>query len=480
MRQSGRRHWWRRALAVVSVLLVGGAGGTAWWFLRPPAPEFMPLDRVAMPAGVAKGVVFLFSGAQGWQPADGAVQARLRADGLVVVGVDTPQYLQRIADRADGCAYMVSDVEALAQRFQRDTGSQTYVAPVVAGHGLGGGLALDMVDQTPEVTVGGTVAVDPRSAVPFPVELCTPAGYLTLTRGEVYALGKGPQPDPVSVILTAAAGGDVRARAAAFAAGSPDVTVTRAAADPAALVAAIEQRVASATEARNALPVTVLGAQPRHDVMAVILSGDGGWRDIDSSIGTALQADGVPVLGVDSLRYFWRTRTPEGTAQDLAALITRYRAAWGVKNVMLVGYSFGADVLPATYLALPGPVRRSILTVGLLGFSPQADWQITVAGWLGSHGGDATPTLPAAGALPLWKVLCVHGKDEDDSACPQLGVDGAELLQTKGGHHFGGDYRSVEKALLAAYDTRRREAETRPTKPGPLAMAGPALEPVAQ
>lgn len=480
MRQAGRRHLWRRVLAVVSVLVLGGLGGTAWWLLRPPPPTFMPLDRVAMPAGVARGVVFLFSGADGWQAVDASVQARLRAQGLVVVGVDTPRYLQRIADRADGCAYMVSDIEALAQRFQRDTGSQSYVAPVVAGRGLGGGLALDMVDQTPAVTVGGTVAVDPQTAVPFPVELCTPAGYLTLPAGQVYALGKGAQPDPVTVLLTPGAGGDVRARAAAFAAGSPDVTLIGGTADPAPEVAAIAQRVASATQARNALPVKVLNAQPRHDVMAVILSGDGGWRDIDSSIGTALQADGVPVVGVDSLRYFWRTRTPEGTAQDLAALIDRYRTAWRVKNVMLVGYSFGADVLPATYLALPRPVRQSILTVGLLGFSSQADWQITVAGWLGSHRGDATPTLPAAGALPLWKVFCVHGKNEGDSACPQLVADGAEALETKGGHHFGGDYRGVERALLAAYDTRRRAAETRPDKPGPVAMAGPPLEAMTQ
>lgn len=33
--------------------------------------------------------------------------------------------------------------------------------------------------------------------------------------------------------------------------------------------------------------------------MAVIYSGDGGWRDIDKEVGNALQQQGVPVVGVE-------------------------------------------------------------------------------------------------------------------------------------------------------------------------------------
>lgn len=54
------------------------------------------------------------------------------------------------------------------------------------------------------------------------------------------------------------------------------------------------------------LPITVLETSPAMDTMAVIYSGDGGWRDLDEEVGGALQKQGIPVIGVDALRYFWK------------------------------------------------------------------------------------------------------------------------------------------------------------------------------
>ena len=52
----------------------------------------------------------------------------------------------------------------------------------------------------------------------------------------------------------------------------------------------------------------------RGDAFAIILSGDGGWRDLDRQIGRHLRDTGVPVLGFDCLNWFWRRRSPEETA----------------------------------------------------------------------------------------------------------------------------------------------------------------------
>ena len=62
--------------------------------------------------------------------------------------------------------------------------------------------------------------------------------------------------------------------------------------------------------------------------MAVVYSGDGGWRDIDKEIAGRLQELGIPVVGVDSLRYFWSERTPERIAADLDLIMAHYREAW--------------------------------------------------------------------------------------------------------------------------------------------------------
>ncbi len=60
------------------------------------------------------------------------------------------------------------------------------------------------------------------------------------------------------------------------------------------------------------------------DTLAIFWSGDGGWRDIDRQIGQELARSGMPVVGVDSLRYFWREQRPEAIAHDLDRMISHY------------------------------------------------------------------------------------------------------------------------------------------------------------
>ena len=120
------------------------------------------------------------------------------------------------------------------------------------------------------------------------------------------------------------------------------------------LAALLEAPLAAAADDTLAgLPLVELPVAAPGRLMAVVYSGDGGWRDIDKDIAGRLQDKGVPVVGVDSLRYFWSEKTPEQIAADLGLIIDHYREAWQRPDVVLVGYSFGADVLPFAYNRLP-------------------------------------------------------------------------------------------------------------------------------
>jgi type IV secretory pathway VirJ component len=203
------------------------------------------------------------------------------------------------------------------------------------------------------------------------------------------------------------------------------------------------------------LPLYVLDAKPAMNTMAVIYSGDGGWRDLDSEVGGYLQSQGVPTIGLDSLRYFWSERTPQQTADDLAKIIEHYRRQWGVQNVMLIGYSFGADVLPATYNLLPPADRARVKQITLLGFSKTVDYEISVTGWLGIAGGgkEGDPMKDIAKIDP--KIIqCVYGTDEDDDPCPTLKDKGVEVVAIEGGHHFDENYQALGKRIRDSLQTR--------------------------
>src|SRR5262245_24038810 len=144
---------------------------------------------------------------------------------------------------------------------------------------------------------------------------------------------------------------------------------------------------------------------------AVIYSGDGGWRDLDKEIGEYLAAHGTPCVGVDSLRYFWRVKTPEAVAGDLARIIRHYGNEWNAPDVLLVGYSFGAGILPAALNRLPDDVRPAVEQISLLGLEPRAPFEIGVTGWLGDMPTDAPPVLPELSRLDLGRVQCFYGEE---------------------------------------------------------------------
>ena len=394
--------------------------------------------------GGAAGVVFLFSDADGWKPAFDADARALAGDGVAVIGVDLPQYLKGLAESDDGCHYLISEVEDLSKRLQRDLGFPLYRTPILAGIGAGGALTYAALAQTPAATVAGAVSIDPTAALGTTVPLCEGAPS-SPARGGGFSYGVAPSlpgwwlvskrdalPAALQPLATPGAGdGDASQRLLA---------TTRA---------GLAFTAASAPAALADLPLVEVPAEKPNGLMAVIYSGDGGWRDIDKQLGEALAAANVPVVGVDSLRYFWRKRTPEEVGSDLGHIIEAYGTRWQTPRVLLIGYSFGADILPFAYNRLPAPLRDRVALVSLLGLEPRAAFEFSVTGWFGAEPPDDAPdVLPELLRIPPEKVQCFYGEDEDDTLCRDPALAKTQLIQTSGGHHFDGDYDALAERIL--------------------------------
>jgi type IV secretory pathway VirJ component len=202
------------------------------------------------------------------------------------------------------------------------------------------------------------------------------------------------------------------------------------------------------------LPVTEVRAEggTTSSEMAVLLTGDGGWAGLDQELAAQLAADGVPTVGLNSLKYFWTERSPEETAKDVARLMSHYLAAWNKQRVLLVGYSFGADVLPFVVNRLPPELRARVATVSLLGVDANASFEIRIAGWVGSDD-SGPPTRPEVAAIGGVPVLCIYGEGESDSICPGLPKSPEHtqitLAEVGKGHHFSGEYATLAERILA-------------------------------
>ena len=122
--------------------------------------------------------------------------------------------------------------------------------------------------------------------------------------------------------------------------------------------------------------------------------------------------------------------------------------AWNKPRVILIGYSFGAEVLPFLVTRLPSDVRSRITDVVLLGPGLTASFEFHVAEWFGGSKPTSYRTVPEIQKLSM-PVVCISGEGETDSACPSIKGPNITTLAIGDGHHFGGDYQRLVNVILA-------------------------------
>ncbi len=190
------------------------------------------------------------------------------------------------------------------------------------------------------------------------------------------------------------------------------------------------------------LPVVLVQARHESGPVAILLSGNGGWWGIDDGIAEGLARAGISTLGLNSLAYFIRRRSPE----EVAATIERMAASIGAdRPIILLGFSFGADVVATAYGHLSEDLRARVRLVSLLGLSRQADYAI---GFMKITSGRHS-TIPAVAAIDGPHVQCIRGADEGPrSGCDSVDSTQVEVITLPGGHHFDGDYDAVAGLIL--------------------------------
>jgi type IV secretory pathway VirJ component len=184
------------------------------------------------------------------------------------------------------------------------------------------------------------------------------------------------------------------------------------------------------------------------DTLVVFVSGDGGWASIDKSMARVFAEHGMPVVGLNSLQYFWTKRTPESASRDLQQILEAYLAAWKKDRVLYVGYSRGADVLPAMISRLPAQLQAKTRMIALLSASTKVEFEFHVGDWMRSSPKNGLPVKPDVDKLSSQNIVCIYGEDDKDSLCPTLSGPHVSSLMLQGAHHFDGGYDNLATIVL--------------------------------
>lgn len=217
-----------------------------------------------------------------------------------------------------------------------------------------------------------------------------------------------------------------------------------------ALAAAVSVAAQRSPDVRG-LPLVEVPAAANGTVLAIMLSGDGGWADIDKQMATELSRNGVAVVGLDTRAYLRQAdRDADQLARDLARIANAYSAKWSRPTLAIVGFSRGADLAPFAIDRLPPDVRSRVRLVALVGLAAAANWRFH---WIDVvkdvKRPDDVPTAPAVERLAGIPTLCVYGTEEKESGCLQTPPT-VHRIARPGGHHLDGKYALVADSILAA------------------------------
>ncbi len=415
-------------------------------------------------------VVLFISGDGGWNKGVIDMAMALASMDTVVVGIDITHYLNELRISSEECSYPAADFEMLSKYIQKKLDFPNYVPPVLVGYSSGATLAYATLVQAPPNTFHGAISLGFCPDLPLSKPLCRGYGleWKTGLNGKGYsflpasnlqttwiafqgAIDQVCDSTAVESYVKQVKGGVIvhlPKVGHGFAVQQNWMPQFKQAFKN--LVEKNKSDHSSFSDDLKDLPIVeVVSKDTSRNLMAVIISGDGGWAGIDRDLGNTLSDQGVCVVGLNSLQYFWTPRTPDASAMDLERILRHYLDAWKMEKAILIGYSLGADVLPFMASRLSSKTLSRVQGFALLGPSDVANFEFHLTDWLGvSYGKKDYPVLPEVEKLKGVRILCFYGEEERNSLCKKLDMDLGKAILLKGGHHFGGDYEAIAKTIL--------------------------------
>lgn len=200
---------------------------------------------------------------------------------------------------------------------------------------------------------------------------------------------------------------------------------------------------------QETLPVIVSPAPANPNTpMVLMISGDGGWKGFDQQLAAQFVNRDIPVVSLNALKYFWSKKTPEQATAAVATLLEKYMGEWNKKEFILVGFSFGADVMPFVVNRLNGELSSKNKSVALLSPGTTTDFEIHISQMLNSKKQWKYNVVSEINKIRGKQVLCLFGDEEHAYPVKDLPKTDCKVIFLKGGHHYEDNKEDIAKLIL--------------------------------
>jgi type IV secretory pathway VirJ component len=375
--------------------------------------------------------------------------------GNVVVVVDMVHYFHEKGKRQEECTRIVTDFVDLGIMIEKRFRFQEYRPPILLGFSEGASFVYALLAQSHRNTFIGGISAGFCDKVTFPIKLCEVNGLQLKTDKSDGVITLQPYQGQENHWMVINTGTDrlckydpsdfVRKTSGAELITLPGKGQNVLASVCRDLVKRLSGNYEICVTKDNSgekikdLPIFIIkpkfpGAE---SPIALLISGDGGWYSFEQSICDRLAESGVISLGMDSRKYFWKRKTPEETAADVAKVLTFYGDRLGKERFVLIGYSLGSEIVPFIYNRLPREIKEKVQSAILLSPDETTDFEIHISNMLGMGNRQNTYNVPEEiRKMNRLKTLIIFGAGEKSPMPGILEGSGAIIRELPGDHHY--------------------------------------------
>ncbi len=431
---------------------------------------------------VADSFVLFISGDGGWNEGVVDMAKNISDQGAVVAGIDITHYFRMIRSEKVKCYYPAGDFETLSLTIQKKLKFEKYLKPVLIGYSSGATLAYGILAQAPANTFRGAISLGFCPDIEINKPLCNGSGLKShvLQEGKSYYLEASSQLTAPFIVLQGMIDkvcfyNDTKkymenmpmAELVSLQNVGHGFSVTRnwlpqmitaykkILKEPDYVARKNSQNVLLQSQhlepLKSDMPLTLIPSSSNENLPVVFfISGDGGWTSFDHAVGEKLAEKGLPVVGLDAQKYFWKEKQPRETAAAIADAVAYYMKQWHRSSFVLVGYSFGACVVPFIASNISPQLKEQLKGVFCLSPDVTGDFEIHIADMLEFDNNGKYDVLKELRLITSLNPVCIFGDEEDEEVRGHFSATGIKVETLPGNHHYNNDFGSV--AFLISRD----------------------------
>lgn len=432
-------------------------------------------------------VVILVSGNEGWNKELDNIAKTIKSQGALVIGVDLKKYLKKQNVPGSKCIYPAGNFESMSMNIQKRYKFKQYQQPILVGYSTGASFVYAVLAQAPSDTFKGAITFGFSPEVTTRNAFCeeNDLRFHPIKKTGKYYLEPSTQLKDPFIVLQGTIGQsqkniDLKKYVESVALGElvllPDIgnnfSVTQnwlpqfiSAYDKITKERVVTEKHINQKEVAQGvsiapymsdMPLTIMSATAKEKLPLVFfISGDGGWKTFERIICKNLAESGMPSIGLDALKYFWNEKQPKQVAEAMSGAIIHYMKQWDRNSFILVGYSFGASVIPFIANNFTSTLKDSLK--GIYCFSPDktGDFEVHIADMLSFDQIEKYDVLDELKLISAFKPVCVFGSKEDPNLQRLFSNKGIRIESLPGEHHFNNDYNAISEIILKDFINKK-------------------------